>query len=188
MHNVFYKGALRFNRFDGEPDYEGVKAVLGRLRGVEGWRVSRARNRYWFFRCKLGRVRLFLNGTVELWVRKPASLGKAKGLFSKAFVWSGAVDSIKVCEDFYKSLMVKMHAVFDYGKRVDYMRVTAFKGTHGFELVTGDKSHPTCAEFMFEYHAEVEEARRLFEQMSSFFGQFGKENGKVKPLKDDYSF
>lgn len=182
LHNVFYKGSL-----------ESVAGfVLGLLRkGLpKGWKLSKAKNRYWIFKNSLGRIRFFENGTVEMWVRKPASDGKAKGLFTQAFVWTKLVDSITVCDEFYKTLMRKMHAVFDYGERVPYMKITAFKETHGITYVSGDKSHPTCAEWMFEYHTEVANARRLFDTMQSFFEQFSPKNGDVrsKPLERDYSY
>jgi hypothetical protein len=180
VHNAFYKGRL-----------EGVRDVLGKLPklvGVSNWRPTKAKNHYWVFKSNLGRIRFFENGTVELWVRKPASDGKCMQLFSHAFTWTKLIDSISQVEEFQKTLMRKMHAVFDYGQRVPYMKVTAFQGTHKFTYVSGDKSHPTCGEFMFEYHAEVESARRLFDQMQGFFEQFSpKQNGNMKPLDRDYS-
>lgn len=192
VHNAFYKGVLRLKDFEGEHDRVGVKGLFVRLPslvGVSGWKPSRAKNRYWIFNSELGRIRFFETGTVELWVRKPASDGKAMQLFSNAFTWTKLVDSIQVVEDFQKTLMRKMHTLFDYGQRVPYMKVTAFQGSHKFTFVSGDKSHPTCGEFMFEYHAEVESARRLFEQMQSFFEQFSPKSGDVrsKPLGPDYS-
>ena len=180
VHNAFYKGELK-----------GVKDVLCRLPSlvsISNWKPTRAKNRYWVFKSDLGRIRFFETGTVELWVRKPASDGKAMQLFSHAFTWTKLVDSISVVEDFQKTLMRKMHTLFDYGQRVPYMKVTAFQGTHKFTYVSGDKSHPTCGEFMFEYHAEVEGARRLFEQIENFFNQFSMNgNARSKPLGQDYS-
>jgi hypothetical protein len=182
VHNAFYKGMLK-----------GVKDVLSKLPslvGVSSWKLSRAKNKYWVFKSELGRIRFFETGTVELWVRKPASDGKALQLFSHAFTWTKLVDSIQVVEGFQKTLMRKMHTLFDYGQRVPYMKVTAFQGSHRFTYVSGDKSHPTCGEFMFEYHAEVEGARRLFEQMENFFNQFSgaTRDTRSKPLSQDYSW
>jgi hypothetical protein len=182
VHNAFYKGKV-----------QGVRDVLGKLPslvGVSSWKLSRAKNKYWVFKSDLGRVRFFETGTVELWVRKPASDGKAMQLFSHAFTWTKLIDSISVVEDFQKTLMRKMHTLFDYGQRVPYMKVTAFQGSHRFTYVSGDKSHPTCGEFMFEYHAEVEGARRLFEQMENFFNQFSgaTKDARSKPLGEDYSW
>ena len=188
LHHAFYKGSLYHY-----PVKLGVREdVLGKLKLYQGlgWKPSRAKNRYWVFRNELGRIRFFETGTVELWVRKPASDGKAMQLFSQAFTWTKLIDSIQVIEGFQKTLMRKMHTVFDYGQRVPYMKITAFQETHKFTFVSGDKSNPTCAEFMFEYHAEVEGARRLYDQMQSFFEQFSGQQGKdvrSKPLDRDYS-
>lgn len=182
IHNAFYKGKIK--------DPKVVFGLLPSLVKSTSWRMSRAKNKYWIFRNGLGRIRFFMNGTVELWVKKPASTGKAMQLFSNAFTWTHLIDSIKTVEEFQKTLMIKMHTVFDYGQRVPYMKITAFENTHKFVFVSGDKSHPTCAEFMFEYNAEVESSRRLFEQMSSFFEQFSpKQNGDVRSKlpSQDYS-
>lgn len=189
LHNVFYKGKLPNDLVSGVIVFlQGRWNKRGEGRWMRGWKPTKARNRYWVFKSKLGRIRFFETGTVELWIRKPASVGKAKGLFTQAFVWTKLIDSIQVCENFYKTLMRKFHATFDYGKRVEYMKITAFKGTHGFELVTGDKTHPTCAEFMFEYHAEHEKANRLFDLMENFFEQFSpKSNVRSKLPERDYS-
>jgi len=200
LHNTFYKGKLPVDfvglvlkclrdkrQFCVE---KGLVLDFAVAKVLSLWKPTRSRNRYWYFKNSLGNIRLFENGTVELWVRKPASDGKAKGLFTQAFVWTRLIDSIQICENFYKTLMRKMHGVFDYGQPVPYMKITAFKETHGFTFVSGDKSHPTCAEFMFEYHTEVFNARRLFEQMSNFFEQFNSQlgkNGGPKPLDQDYS-
>jgi hypothetical protein len=192
VHNAFYKGKLRFVDFEHDVDRVGLKPIfdkLPKLVGISNWRRTKAKNHYWVFKNNLGRIRLFTNGTVELWVRKPASDGKCMQLFSHAFTWTKLIDSISQVEDFQKTLMRKMHAVFDYGQRVPYMKVTAFQGSHKFTYVSGDKSHPTCGEFMFEYHAEVESARRLFDQMQSFFEQFSPKPSDVRSKlpSQDYS-
>jgi hypothetical protein len=159
LHNCFFRGKL--NLVVGELDLP--KAYKG-----SSWVPTKARNRFCVFRSGLGRIRLFENGTVELFVRKPSSLGKAMQLFCDGFVKTGLVGTDQI-EAFQKTLMRRVHATFDVGHRLDYMRVNAFKDTHRFEFVAGDKSHPTCYEFMLEYHAEVEQARRLVEEIGEVF-------------------
>jgi hypothetical protein len=52
---------------------------LDRLRAVnEGWLTSKARNRWLLWRDELGRLQWFETGRVNLYVRKPASLGRAR--------------------------------------------------------------------------------------------------------------
>jgi hypothetical protein len=175
LHNAFYKGSLG----------GGVVGVLRLLKmsWPMGWKSSRARNKYLIFKNGLGRVRLFENGTVELWVKKPASDGKCMQLFSQAFVWTKLIDSIQMVEAFQATLMRRFHAIFDTGERGKYMKITAFSETHKFVFAAHDKSHPTCYEFMVEYHAEVESARRLFDLMENFFNQFT-DTGKGVRSKD----
>lgn len=178
VHNVFFKGKL-FVR-------DGFFEVL-RGKGVTlGWVLSRARNRYWIYRSVLGRVRFFENGTVELFVRKPASEGKAMQLFSDGFVKSELVTDIRVLEKFQKGLMRRFHGTFDAGQRLPYMKVTAFEDTHKLVFVAGDKTHPTCYEFIVEYHKEVEWARQFLDMLSGL-GLSMKENGEPKSLRQDYS-
>lgn len=165
VHNAFFRGVLGC----------GVGGL-----GLP-WVRSRARNSFWVYRSGLGRIRFFEGtGTVELFVRKPSSIGKAMQLFCDAFVKPGFV-SAECIDGFRKTLMRRFHATFDVGERLKYMRVNAFKPTHRFEFVAGDKSHPTCYEFMFEYQAEVEQARMLVEKIVDTFELF-KGNGKVGKL------
>lgn len=175
VHNAFYRGVL----------------PLGVVRDARskslpfGWVVSRSKNRFLLFKDVLGRIRLFETGTVEMFVRKPANDGKAMQLFCNGFTKTRLIDSISVVEEFQKTLMRRMHATFDFGQRLPYGKITAFQDTHKFVAVLGDRTHPTCAEFMFEYHQEVQNARALFDQLADFFNQSG--NARSKQLDQDYS-
>jgi hypothetical protein len=176
VHNAFFRGKLSLGF---------LRCDLWVVVLPFGWRATRNRNRCLLFVSGLGRVRFFRSGTVEVFVRKPASVGKCMQLFCDAFTKTGLVDSIKVVEDFQEGLMRRMHVTFDTGVRQPYMKITAFEDTHGFTFVSGDRTHRTCFEFMFEYHAEVEAARRLFEQFAGFLGDVGKAS-KLN-LEQDYS-
>jgi hypothetical protein len=121
-------------------------------------------------------------------VRKPASKGKAMQLFSYAFVTPKLIDSICVLESFGKGLVTRMHPTFDLGQRLPYFKTDAFKESHGFTMVMGDKTHPTSVEFMFEYNSEVEAARQIFSQVGELLKSLGGPSvGEVKRLSDDYS-
>ena len=158
-----------------------------------GWLVSKCRNRYAVYRNGVGRVRWFRNGTVELFVRKPASVGRAMQLFCDAFTRTRLVNDIRVVEDFQRGLMRRAHFTFKAGHKLEYVRIQAFEDTHKFVMVAGDKTHPDCWEFMMEYQAEVVEARRLFELFEGLRDALGlgnsrsDVNGSVKPLTGDYS-
>jgi hypothetical protein len=140
------------------------------------------------FKNSLGRIRLFETGTVEIFVRKPASLGKCKQLFSDAFTRLYLIENIRVVDNFFKELVTRSHMTYKVGMRVPYMKVTTFQDTHKMIFVAGDRTHPDCYEFVLEYHAEVENARALMEQFRQFVGDFRNGEGGPKPLgKMDYS-
>jgi hypothetical protein len=134
----------------------------------------------------LGRIRFFESGTVELFVRKPANLGKALQLFSDGFTRNYLITDIRVVDEFKAGLMMRCHATYKTGQRLPYKKITSFEDTHRFVFVSGDRTHPDCFEFMIEYHAEVEQARAFMDQLKEFFKSSGL-NGAVKPLSRDYS-
>lgn len=195
VHNVFYRGELSVDlvrdlriKLDAVFRVSGAVWVLGYPFSEvnSGWRKTASRNHFLLYKNRLGRVRLFDTGTVELYVRKPASKGKAMQLFSYAFINSKLIDSIQVLEKFQKNLLTRMHAAFDVGQRLPNVKIGAFKESHGFTFVSGDRSDPTKFEFMFEYNAEVEAARNIFAQVGELLkGLGGSEH--AKRLTDDYS-
>jgi hypothetical protein len=196
VHNVFFKGKLPLDVTDRvRKELREVWERAGWNRWVfpsapmrqDGWRNTNAKNRFLLFKSFLGRIRLFENGTVEMFVKKPASEGKALQLFCEAFTKTYLIDSIKIVEEFRKTLMRRMHVTFDTGERLPYIKVTAFEETHKLSMVLGDKTHPSCAEFMVEYHAEVELAKKFMEQLKGFFGEGLERGNGVKPIGKDYS-
>lgn len=174
VHNAFFRGVLPVGVV------EGVRRVLFEVWGragfdrwvfperplsASGWRLTRFRNKALLYRSSLGRVRLFQNGTVELFVRKPASLGKCKQLFSDAFTRHYLVSDLKVVDAFFGGLLRRFHATYRVGERLPYVKVTTFEDTHRFTFVSGDRTHPDCYEFILEYHAEVEKARAFLDAL-----------------------
>jgi hypothetical protein len=194
VHNAYYKGVLPKGVVD-----EVVKLlfdVWGRAGsdkwifpslpgGLDGWRQTKSRNHYLLFKSRVGRIRFFMSGTVEIFVRKPASLGRCMQLFSDAFTRHYLISDIRCVDVFRLGLMRRFHGTYKTGQRLPYMKITTFEDTHNFTFISGDRSHPDCYEFIVEYHAEVEQARRLFEELKEGFS-LGI-NAKGVPLKDDYS-
>lgn len=184
VHNVFYRGVLPRVLVGG---------ILGDLKrspsatAYLGWVQSKSRNRFWLYKSSLGRVRFFETGTVEIFVRKPANLGKCKQLFSDAFTRHYLIYDLKVIDGFFAGLMRRFHATYKTGQRMPYMKITTFEDTHRLTFVTGDRTHPDCVEIIAEYHAEVEQARRLFDEIRLGFGSSGSEGAGPKPLSRDYS-
>jgi len=176
VHNVFYKGVLPPN-------------VVRDARSKPlpfGWRLSRSKNKFWLFKSTLGRVRFFETGTVEIFVRKPANLGKCMQLFCDAFTKNYLITDIRVVDQFKAGLMIRFHATYKTGQRLPYMKITTFEDTHRLIFVSGDSTHPDCYEIIKEYSAEVEQARRLFEELRlGLLG--GNGDARSKPLGRDYS-
>lgn len=134
---------------------------------VGGWVESRARNRFLQFKCGLGRVVWFVNGTVRLHVRRPGNEGRAKQLFCDAFFRSGLISDVNVLDKFLGSMFLdSFHTVVDSGRRLPYVKVKDFYGTNGFIAVSGDRSHPTCWEFIIKYQDQFERAKHLFEDLA----------------------
>ncbi len=201
VHNSFFRGRLplgvvgslrgQLSEIFGR---SGAVWCLGypnpRLTGC-GWTFTKATNHFIYYKSGLGWIKVFNTGTVVLFVRKPANEGKCMQLFCTALIKTGLFDSVRMVEDFQNTLMRKMHVIFDAGQRLPYMKITAFQDTHKFVAVSGDRSHPTCWEFMMEYNAEVAAARVFMDKLGEFFdlvnGKGSVGNGGVKPLERDYS-
>lgn len=183
MHSCYYKGNLAKLVAD---------AVIKKIRhsfvgGAFGWEQSDNRNRHLVFKNFKGRVRLWETGTVELYVKKPASNGKCMQLFCDAFTKNYLVTDIRVLDSFRASLMRRCHATFDTGEKLPYMKVTAFKESHHLTFVSGDRTHPTSFEFMYEYNAEVRTARDLVKEFRSFVERLGfkdNETSSTSKVKD----
>ena len=173
VHNAFFVGKL----FSVVEENNVLMA---------GWVRSKSRNRFLLWKDPVGRIRWFSTGTIELYVRKPASLGKAMQLFCNAFTWTKLVTDLAVIDEFQKSLRVRgFHAVFNTESRLPYMKVQLFKGSNGMELVIGDRSHPNGVELIVNYLDQVEQAKSLIENLTKAFGEVG--NVSRLPLKNDYS-
>jgi hypothetical protein len=165
VHNAYFEGKVKFG-------VGKLSLDMWKLGLPAGWFPTKSRNGFLIFKGSigLGWVRLYRTGTVELFVRKPANDGKCMQLFCDAFTKTGLIDSIRLVEDFQKTLMRRMHATFDTGMKQKYMKITAFSETHKFTFVAGDRTHPTCFEFMFEYQNEVVQARMFMEKLGEAFG------------------
>jgi hypothetical protein len=176
VHNAFFVGKLNLD--------------IGKLNFSSGWLKTKSRNKFWLWKDGLGRIRVFETGTVELYVRKPASLGKAMQLFCNAFTWTKIVTDLAVIDEFQKGLRIRgFHAVFNTPQRLPYMKVRLFKGTNGIELLLGDRTHPNGVELVVNYIDQVEQAKSLVENLSKAFGLSDLSSGNigVSKLKDDYS-
>jgi hypothetical protein len=155
----------------------GLNAVLLRAPLPVGWVVSRSRNRFRLFRNSLGRVQWFETGRVVLYVRMPASVGKAKQLFCDGFTKTDLITDIRVLEQVLDGMRIKGgKADYITEQRLPYLVIKDFKDTNGVTVVLGDRSHPNAAHVLFEYQEQV---ARIDQLISEVFKGCASQNGTV---------
>lgn len=166
-----YKAQVRLDRglsdaLRGKLDYSvGVGFDVGL-----GWTLSKNRNRFLVWHGEFGRVVWYETGSVRLFVRKPGNLGRAKQLFSDAFVRSGLLNDVSVFNPILDSIYPKScHGVCDTGQKLPYKKIdfsTLGDNVRVKEFKSGDLSHPTAFEFVFEadqVHEKYEAKLREYE-------------------------
>jgi hypothetical protein len=131
----------------------------------QGWLQTRAKNRMLLWRDKLGRIEWHEKGRLSLWIRKPATLGKAKQMLANAFFKTGLISDIQVFDLWASSVRFKgAHAVYDTGETLPYAKIEFLKESLGVVVKTGDLSHPTGIEIEFLYPDWAEKNELLFQQ------------------------
>jgi hypothetical protein len=145
----------------------GVAAGI-RSHAVEvGWVKTRARNRWLLWKDRLGRLQWFETGRVNLYVRKPANLGKAYQLICNGFSFTGLITDIKVLEQILGSVRFKgAHYVFATEQRLPRLTIDLFAKSNGVIIKVGDRSHPHAVEVIACYPDWAERNEHLFEQLN----------------------
>lgn len=130
------------------------------------WVQSRAKNRYFVYKDRLGRLTWFETGRVNIWVRKHANDGKLAQLVANGFFRTGLINDPRVLQAFIVSVRLKGgHITEDLGERLPYSRNDLLKDSLGVVVKTGDISHPMCVEIDFclpKWMEEAVEDRRAF--------------------------
>ena len=137
------------------PAWRGWCYVLGSVRrdlAVErGWVLSRARNR-WLWRDRLGRLQWFETGRVNVYVRKPANLGRTYQLVCNGFSFTGLITDVKVLEQVLRTVRFRgAHYVFPVGQRLPRLTIDLFAKSNGVVIKVGDVSHPDAVEVLATY-------------------------------------
>ena len=131
-----------------------------------GWHVTRARNRWLLWKDRLGRLQWFETDRVNLYVRKPANLGRAYQLVCNGFSFTGLVTDMKALERVLESVRFKgAHFVFDAKERLPYLVIDLFSKSNGVIIKVGDRTHPTGVEVIAEYMDWAERNEHLGEQL-----------------------
>ena len=159
-----------------------------RVRAVEvGWIRSRARNRWLLWKDRLGRLQWFETGRVNLYVRKPANLGKAYQLICSGFSFTGLITDIKVLEQLLSTVRFKgAHYVFSLGERLPRLTIDLFAKSNGVIIKVGDASHPNGIEVVAFYPDWAERNERLFEQLNETLKRLVEPSAPNKFEKQDY--
>jgi len=139
-----------------------------RTRAVDvGWLASRARNRWLLWKDRLGRLQWFETGRVNLYVRKPANLGRAYQLICNGFSFTGLITDIKVLEQLLSTVRFKgAHYVFSVGERLPRLTIDLFAKSNGVIIKVGDVTHPDSLEVIATYPDWAERNERMFEQLN----------------------
>jgi len=159
-----------------------------RARAVEvGWLASKARNRWLLWKDRLGRLQWFETGRVNLYVRKPANLGRAYQLICNAFSFTGLITDIKVLEEILKGIQFKgAHYVFPVGQRLPKLTIDLFQKSNGIVIKVGDDTHPDSLEVLVTYPDWAERNERLFEQLHETLKNLLGSGSRSLPRGDDY--
>lgn len=145
-----------------------------------GWLASRARNRWLLWRDRQGRLQWFETGRVNLYVRRPANLGKAYQLICDAFSFTGLITDVKVLEQVLSSVRFKgAHYVFPVGMRLPRLTIDLFRKSNGVVIKVGDVTHPDAVEVLASYPDWAERNERLFEEVIKTLREGAGQNGGV---------
>jgi hypothetical protein len=124
---------------------------------------------------KLGRLRWFETGRVSLWVRKPASLGKAFQLVCNGFFATGLIFDFRVMKEVLKSVRFKGASyVFETEQRLPKLVVDLFGESNGVRIKLGDRSHPHAVEVDVWLPDWVERNERLMEKLNETLDRFSR--------------
>jgi len=152
-----------------------------------GWVETKARNRWLLWKDRLGRLQWFETGRVNLYVRKPANLGKAYQLICNGFSFTGIVTDIKVLEKILASVRFKgAHYVFPTGQRLPRLTIDLFAKSNGVIIKVGDRSHPHAVEVIACYPDWAERNERLFEQLNDTLQRLFEPAASKNLEKPDY--
>ena len=153
-----------------------------------GWKATKSRNRYYMWKDEFGRLEWFETGRVKVWVRKPASLGKAFELVCSGFFGTGLVFDFRVMKEILKSVRFKGASyVFETEQRLPKLVIDLFGESNGVKIKLGDRSHPHAVEVDVWYPDWAERNERLFEKMTETLERLTASATPSSPAKIDYA-
>lgn len=134
-----------------------------------GWIQTRARNRWLLFKDPqgLGRLQWFTTDRVNIYVRRPATMGKAVQLLARAFSWTSVISDLNVLKVMFRGIRFKgAHYVFELGVRLPGpVTIDLFGPSNGIIVKLGDRSHPSSVEILTHYPDWAERNEKLFHDL-----------------------
>jgi len=119
---------------------------------ASGWKPTRSKNRFLMWKDKLGHLKWFETGRINIHVKKPANKGKAMQILANAFYNNGMIFDIRIFEALSNTVRFKgQHYVYDVKERLPYLVIKDFQDSNGIVIRLGDKSHPTAVEIEIEF-------------------------------------
>lgn len=132
-----------------------------------GWELTRARNKMliWTKNRNLGRLEWFRTGRINIWVKKPATVGRIKQLLANAVCKTELISDVQIFDLWANSARLKgSHLVYDTGEILPYARIDMLKESLGVIIKTGDVTHRTAIEVEFCYPDFAERNEKILEQ------------------------
>lgn len=133
----------------------------------------------------VGRLQWFETGRVNLYVRRPANLGRAYPLVCNVFSFTGLITDVKVLEGVLDSVRFKgAHYVFETDNRLPRLVIGLFAKSKGVVVKVGDASHPNAVEIVTCYPDWAERNERMLEEIRGLLRNSFYEKDYLK--KPDY--
>jgi hypothetical protein len=103
---------------------------------------------------------------VNLYVRKPANLGRAYQLVCNGFSFTGLITDVKVLEGVLTGVKFKgAHYVFETEHRLPRLVIDLFTKSNGVVIKVGDASHPNGIEVLTCYPDWAERNEKVLDEI-----------------------
>jgi hypothetical protein len=150
-----------------------------------GWKHTKAKNRWFLWKEKRGRMEWFETGRVSLYVKSPVHLGKIKQLVCNGFGFTGLIFEDGVLQKVLDTIHATgAHYVFETGRTLPQKTINHFKKSHGLTIKIGDTSHPKAVEVISRIPDWAERVELLLMRLVDLSEMI--ESPKVPLRKPDY--
>ncbi|MFH0896800.1 MAG: hypothetical protein V1850_01970 [Candidatus Bathyarchaeota archaeon] len=131
-----------------------------------GWLGTRARNRWIFWKDKLGRLQLFETGRIDIYVCAPINPGRIKQLVCNGFSFTGVIKDDEVIGSILRDIRFQSaHYVFEAGQPLPKLTIDCFSKSNGVDIKVGDRSHPNAVEVIASCPDWAERNEKLLERL-----------------------